>query len=421
MKKLHIVIYSCVLLVVFGIGIGTGILIQQHSAQASVVSETSTPVQQHTTQTSTVSGTSTPEFQLVEQAWNIVSKNYVDRTATQPKTLAYGTIAGMVNSLGDSGMSVFLDPEQIKQEKEFMQGKLEGIGAYLQDKVVIALPLDGSPAQKAGLQPGDIILKVNGQPVTSAQDVLRLGSGAVGTSVTLTIQDTSGVIRNVTIVQGVTNLKDVTWQELPGTSIADLRIAYFNEGTARDLDTALTAIKAQGVTGIILDLRDNSGGPDAVGSASRFLKSGNVFEEKYLNGNISNFPVLSYVPKTSLPMVVLVNYNTAASAEVVAGALQVNGRAKLVGETTMGTGTFPDQFSLPDGSIIRVGDKEWLLPNGKSIWHVGLTPDKTVYLATGVSPLFPEAEKNMTLDQIKASGDQQLLSALNLLQQSLSQ
>lgn len=409
MKKLRIVIYACILLIVFGSGTWTGIIIQKHDAQGLTVSQSSLP-----------------EFRLVEQAWNIVRNNYVDKTATQPKTLAYGTIGGMVNSLGDTGHSVFLDPDQVKQENASIQGKLQGIGAEVQEKngnVVVVAPLDGSPAQKAGLRPGDIILKVDGQPVTGVEDAVQRITGPAGTSVTLTIQNTSGVTHNVTIVRAVINLISVTWQELPGTSIAQLRLASFERGTSSELDTALTAIKAQGVTGIILDLRDNPGGllDEAVGVASRFLQSGDVLEEKDINGNITKVPVLNNVPKTSLPMVVLVNQGTASGAEIVAGALQANGRAKLLGETTFGTGTALVPFGLPDGSEILLGTEEWLTPAGKTIWHVGLSPDKVVSLATGVTPLFPEMEKGLTLDQINASGDQQLLSALNLLQQNSTQ
>jgi len=182
----------------------------------------------------------------------------------------------------------------------------------------------------------------------------------------------------------------------------------------------LTAIKAQGDTGIILDLRDNPGGlvDEAVAVASRFLKTGNVLLEKDVKGNITSVPVVHGVTVVDLPLAVLINQGTASAAEIVAGALQDSSRAKLVGETTFGTGTVLEQFALSDGSALLLAVEEWLTPSGKTIWHVGLTPDEVIPLATGVTLLFPEAEQGMTSEQLQASGDDQLLGALNLLPSS---
>ena len=140
-------------------------------------------------------------------------------------------------------------------------------------------------------------------------------------------------------------------------------------------------------------------------------------EEKDIHGNIKEDPVLANVPKTDLPMVVLVNGGTASAAEIVAGALQDRGRAKLIGQTTFGTGTALVGFPLADGSQIQLAVIEWLTPSGKSIWHTGLTPDNVVGLATGIAPLIPDAINGMTQTQLQASGDTQLLDAINMLQQ----
>jgi carboxyl-terminal processing protease len=404
MIKIRIAAFSCLLIVVFAIGTGAGIFIQKHNSQ-----------------TLTVSKASVSEFKLVEQAWNIVSKNYVDQTATQPQTLAYGTIGGMVDSLGDTDHSYFMTPEEVKQWNEDLQGQLQGIGAEMTEtngNIVIVATMDGSPAEKAGLQPGDIILDVNGQPVTGLQEAHDSITGPAGTSVTLTIQSPAGTTSNVKIVRAIIQENSVTWDMLPGTSIADLRLDNFDQGTSTELDKAISTIKAQGATAIILDLRNNLGGvfSEAIGVASRFLVNGNVVEEKDASGKITKDAVLTNVPKTDLPLAVLVNQGTASAAEIVAGALQSAGRAKLIGNTTFGTGTIATQFSLSDGSEIELGFKEWLTPSGNSIWHVGLTPDVTVSLASGIDPLTPDTEKNLTMEQIEASGDQQLLTALNSLQ-----
>jgi carboxyl-terminal processing protease len=397
MKKIRIIVFCCILVVTLAIGMGIGIFVQR--------------------QYLTVSKNSVSGFRLVEQAWNIVSKNYVDKTATQPQTLAYGTIEGMLNSLGDPEGSVFVTHEQVAAN----QGQLQGIGAEVIESngnVVILDTFDGYPAQKAGLQPADIILDVNGQPVTGAEEATNNIIGPAGTSVTLTIQSPSGTTSNVTIVRATIQVNSVVWEMLPGTSIADVRLMDFSQGTSVGLDTALLAIKAQGATGIILDLRNNPGGlmNEAIGVASRFLDSGNVVEEKDASGKITKATVLTNVAKTDLPLVVLVNQGTSGAGEVVAGALQYQGRAKVIGNTTFGSGATENYFSLSDGSEIQLGVMEWLTPSGKSIWHTGLTPDMTISLASGVVPLTPYSEKNLTLKQIEASGDQQLLTALNSLQ-----
>ena len=372
--------------------------------------------------TVTVSQVDKSEVELFNQALTTIQKNYVDQSAVNTQNLTYAAISGMVNSLGDTDHTVFLTPADVQQENQAIAGKYEGIGAEIQTKngtVVITAPFDDSPAQKAGLQPGDIILKVNGTAVTNAQDASNLVKGPAGTSVTLTIQNTAGTISDVTIVRAQITVNPVSWQMLPGTTIADLRISSFSDGTSKALDTALAAIKAQGATAIVLDLRNNPGGllSEAIGVASRFLTGGSVLEEKDINGNIKQDVVLSNVTKINLPMVVLVNGGTASAAEIVSGALQDRGRAKLIGQTTFGTGTALVGFPLADGSQIQLAVVEWLTPSGKSIWHTGLTPDDTVALATNVDPLIPDAINGMTAAQLQASGDAQLLDAINMLQQ----
>jgi carboxyl-terminal processing protease len=370
--------------------------------------------------TSTPTPSAAAEFDLIKQAWDLTQKYYVDRTAAEPQRLAYDTITGMIDSLGDTGHSTFLTPDEVKQQNDFVQGKLQGIGVEVQEKnnqVVVVAPIAGSPAQKAGIVSGDIILKVNGQAITDVTQAVSLILGPAGTSVTITIQEPSGTIKDVTIVRAVINLTSVDWAQLPGTTIAHLRISSFINGTSSELDTALTAIKGKGITGIILDLRDNPGGllDEAVAVTSRFISSGNVLLEKDINGNITPVPVIRGVGVTNLLMVVLVNGGTASAAEIVAGALQDSSRAKLVGETTFGTGTVLEQFNLSDGSALLLAVQEWLTPDGHTIWHIGLTPSDVVPLPTGVTPLFPEEEQGLTSAQLQASGDEQLITALNLL------
>ena len=381
-----------------------------------------TTYQNRNSDTITVSKADKADYELIKQAWDDIQTKYVDQSVVSPQLLAYGAISGMVDSLGDTGHSVFLTPAEVQQENQAIAGKLDGIGAEVSEKngnVVVVAPIDGSPAQKAGLQSGDIILKVDGTAVTGVQDAVTRIRGTPGTSVTITILNPAGTTLDMTIVRAEIHINSVVWQMLPGTTIADLRISSFSDGTSAVLDTALAAIKAQGATAIVLDLRDNPGGllNEAEGVASRFLTGGDVLEEKDINGNIKKDAVLSNVTKTDLPMTVLVNGGTASAAEIVSGALQDRGRAKVIGQATFGTGTALVGFSLTDGSEVVLGVSEWLTPSGKSIWHTGLTPDTVVTLATGVAPLLPEAIKGMTAAQLQASGDTQLLDAINLLQQ----
>jgi carboxyl-terminal processing protease len=403
MKKLLYPAVIILLIVAFGLGTLTGVSIGRKNTVAV-----------------TVFPDSASEFKLVEQAWNTTENYYVDTNATRPQRLAYGTIAGMIDSLGDTGHSTFLTPDEVKQANNFEQGQFVGIGVEVQEKngnVVVIAPIEGSPAQKAGMRSGDIILKVDGQPVTDVNDAVQRIMGRAGTSVTVTVQNASGTTRDIVIIRAQITINAVSWQQLPGTSISHLRLSSFSNGTATQMDTALASIKKQGAAGIILDLRDNPGGllDEAVAVASRFINSGNVLLVKDAKGKISPVPVNRGVTVTSLPMVVLVNQGTASAAEIVAGALRDAGRARVVGETTFGTGTVLEPFSLSDGSALYLATQEWLTPSGKTIWHVGLAPDEIVPLATDVIPLVPAAEQSMTLYQIKASGDAQLLKALEML------
>jgi carboxyl-terminal processing protease len=368
----------------------------------------------------------TASFQLMAEAWNTIHQSYVDRPAIQAQTLTYGAIGGMVDALGDTGHSRFLSPKMVQEQHDFTQGQFEGIGAYVEMKeghVVIVAPMDGSPAQQAGLHPGDVILKVDGEDVAGLpidQVVSRI-VGPAGTPVTLTIL-TPGTeqTRDVTLLRAHITLQNVIWQRLPGTQIAHVRIVAFSEGVTEDLKKALSEIQQQGMAGIILDLRSNPGGllSEAVGTTSQFLRGGNVLLEKDAQGKITPVPVADGGLAPDLPLVVLIDPGTASAAEIVSGALQDAGRAKLVGETTFGTGTVLNQFTLSDGSALLLATEEWLTPKGRQLWHQGIAPDVQVTLPQGTSPLLPEAEAGMTSEQVQNSGDAQLLRAMALLSQS---
>lgn len=363
-------------------------------------------------------------LRLIAEAWRVIEREYVDREAVQPKSLTYGAIAGSVDALGDTGHSRFLTPEMVEQQRYFIEGRFEGIGAYVEMKngqVVIVAPIDGSPAERAGLRAGDVILKVNGEPVAglTLEEVVARVKGPAGTRVTLTIMNPmTGDTRDVTVERASIRLQNVTWQRLPGTSIAHLRVAAFAEGVGNDLREALQEIRSAEISGIILDLRNNSGGllEEAVAVASQFIDQGNVLLTRDADGHTKPVPVRGGGLAVDMPLVVLVNSGTASGAEVVAGALQDAKRALLVGETTFGTGTVLNEFRLSDGSVLLLATEEWLTPEGRVIWHQGLKPDILIPLPPPVAPLLPEEEREMTAEDLQASEDVQLLRAIELLQ-----
>jgi carboxyl-terminal processing protease len=362
-------------------------------------------------------------FRLMREAWDRIQQSYVDRPAVVDKQLTYGAIGGMVDALGDTGHSRFLTPEMVTQLQNYDTGQFEGIGVEVEIKdgeLVIVAPIDGSPAQQAGLRPGDIIVAVDGVNIEGLpiDQATRKILGPVGTTVTLTIMTpATGQTRDMTLTRAKITLHNVLWQRLPGTDVAHLRIAAFSQGVTNDLKQALTNIQQQGLSGIVLDLRNNSGGQldEAVGVASQFLGSGNVLLEKDATGKVTPVPVTQGGLALNTPLAVLVNQGTASASEIVAGALQDAGRAKLVGETTFGTGTVLLQFNLSDGSALLLATEEWLTPNGRVIWHQGITPDDVVTLTLTSNLLLPEAEAGMTPQQLASSGDTQLLRALELL------
>jgi carboxyl-terminal processing protease len=363
------------------------------------------------------------EFQLMSQAWRAIDRFYVDRSAVRRTAMAYGAINGMTESLGDTGHSVFLTPQQARRADSAVQGKLTGVGIEIRARdrqTVIVAPIDGSPAELAGVRAGDVIMEVDGHPITGLSFAQIAGkiSGQIGQPVELTVLNPrDGRRRQIKIVRAAMKLKNVSWQRLPGTALAHLRIAMFSEGEAADLRKALLEIQQQGIEGIILDLRNDPGGvlDEAVATASQFLKSGNVLWEKDAENTITPIPVEAGGVAPDIALAVLINGGSASDSEIVAGALRDARRATLVGETTFGTGTVLTEFQLIDGSSLLLAVEEWLTPDKRSFWHKGIEPDVKIGMAFEAPPLLPIVEHDMTEKQLRSSGDAQLLKAIELL------
>jgi carboxyl-terminal processing protease len=366
------------------------------------------------------------DFQLMAQAWDIIDRYYVDRPAVRHAAMAAGAINGMTEALGDTGHSVYLTAPEARKAGAAVQGKMNGIGVEIiqstNHETVVVAPVDGSPAQQAGVRAGDVILQVDGHPVSGLplSHISAKMSGEAGQPVALTVFNPSdGRRREIKIVRAAMKLNHVSWQRLPGTQLAHVRIAMFSDGETADLRKALLEIKDQGLQGIILDLRNNPGGAldEALGTASQFLRSGNVMWEKNANNIITNVAVEPGGVATDIPLMVLVNSGSASDSEIVAGALHDAHRATLVGDTTLGTGTVLSQFQLSDGSALLLAVQEWLTPNKVSFWHRGIEPDVKITLSPNAI-LLPALEREMTPEKLHESGDKQLLKAMELLSQT---
>jgi carboxyl-terminal processing protease len=360
------------------------------------------------------------DFRVVAQAWNIIYHYYVDRDAINSTKMAHQAVQAMTDSLGDRGHSVFLSKQTLQKSGAAMKGKFSGIGIEVQinreGQPVIVAAVDGSPAFMAGLRGGEVIVQVDDHPVTGLPPNIILGlmGGPEGQPVKLTVYSPrKGRQQQITVTRASFNVSNVTWHRLPGTPVAHLRIAMFSDGVAADLQKALLEIQQQGLTNLILDLRDDPGGvlAESISVASQFLDHGNVLLEKHANGKITPVAVQPGGVAQRVGLVVLVNSNTASASEIVAGALQDAKRAKLVGEKTFGTGTVLSQFPLLDGSALLLAVEEWLTPGGRSFWHNGIDPDIAVP-AGETLPLRPSAERGMTPESLAKYGDQQLLRAL---------
>ncbi len=321
-----------------------------------------------------------PEFGILAEAYKRLSEDYVDKSKLDPKILSQGAVKGMMEALDDP-YSSYVDPKSHKLELTTFEGKFEGIGAVISMKdkqLTIVSPIAGSPAEKAGIKPGDKILKIDGES-TAKMTLIEATTkirGPKGTAVNLVILhpgETEPV--EIRIVRDEIKVESVVL-EMRG-DIAYLRITQFLKSTGGDLDAVLKGAIKKGARGIVLDLRNNPGGllNAAVDVASEFLAMGLVAKVVDDEGRESQVPVKRGGIATNLPLIVLVNEGSASGSEIVAGALQDYGRAKLAGSKTFGKGSVQTVRELSDGSALHITTYRWLTPFGRPIDGVGLTPD----------------------------------------------
>ena len=337
------------------------------------------------------------------EAWNLVHENYVDQPVDDV-ALMRGAIDGMMQALGDQH-STYMDPEDYKQANESLEGSYEGIGAYVDttaDYLTITSPIPDSPAEKAGLRPGDKIIAIDGEDMTGidAELARRRVLGPAGTTVVLTVlREGEDQPLEFSIVRDRITIASATGEMLEG-DIAYIQVTTFGGNTMPELEAALNELMPQNPKAIILDLRNNGGGylQTSVEVTSQFLGEGVVLYEQYGDGTRTTYDVIpgGMATDTSIPMIVLINEGSASASEIVAGALQDTGRAKLLGTVSYGKGSVQNWIPLSgDNGAVRVTIAKWLTPNENTIHEVGLTPDYLVELTEEDR----QAEKDPQLDE----------------------
>ena len=361
---------------------------------------------------------------LFEEAWDLLHEQYVAKDELDDRELAYAAIDGLAEAVGDTGHTTFLTPEDRESRNDSLSGSYVGIGVQVDETedggALIVGVFRDSPAEKAGLTTGDEIIAVDDEPMTgeTLEAVIERIRGEAGTSVDVTVRrGADGPERTVSIVRAEVEIDAVSWTMVPGTTTGMLRIEQFSNGVADDAKAALEELRADGADRLILDLRGNPGGyvGEAVGVASQFLESGTVYVERNAQGEEKDTPVSGEGAWTDLPLVVLVDQGSASSSEIVAGSLQDNERAEVIGTTTFGTGTVLGEFGLSDGSALRIGTVEWLTPDGRRIWHEGIEPDITVERPLDVLPTVPDDIRDLEPSAVDGAVDPELARALEVL------
>ncbi|MBI4200637.1 MAG: S41 family peptidase [Chloroflexi bacterium] len=327
---------------------------------------------------------SRPDLGGVWQAWRALTQRLQGEEAPDPDRMKEAAIQGMLEALGNP-YTTYLPPPQYQLEASSYSASFEGIGAYVNPRdgqIVIVAPMPGSPAEKAGILPGDTILAVNGTSTAgmSLPDVILRIRGPRGTAVELLVlhPGEQGPV-TISVVRDIIKQTAVYWQPLqPG--IAYLRVAEFLDTTEQDVTGALKAIAAQGSNAIILDLRRNPGGllATTVAVASQFLTDGLVAYHVDGHGKRTDLAVKQGGVAPTAPMVVLIDRGSASGSELLAGALQDHGRAILIGSRTFGKGSVNELRRLSDGSGLYLTTALWYTPDGRLIEGKGMDPDVVV-------------------------------------------
>ena len=320
-------------------------------------------------------------LKVLREAWGIIERDYYERSALDPQKMVYGATKGMVESLGDPH-TVFMTPVVREVSDTELRGTFDGIGIYVdmrEGKLTVVSPVEGSPADQAGLKPGDVITHADDQPLAgkSLNDTIMLIRGPRGTTVSLTVTR-SGAPEPLTfsITRAEIRLVSVRSRMLD-EGVGYLRITAFSSDTSSQATASLQDLLARQPQGLVVDLRSNPGGylHSAVEVASQFMTDGVVLYQASGNGERQAYRAEPGGLATQARLVVLVNKGTASASEILAAALRDNNRAVLVGEKTFGKGTVQNVHELSDRSGLRVTTAQWLRPSEQPLQGVGVTPD----------------------------------------------
>jgi carboxyl-terminal processing protease len=325
-------------------------------------------------------------FEPFWQAWDIVHKDFVDQPVDDV-TLMRGAIRGMMDALDDPHSS-YMDPDEYTQANIPLDGSYEGIGAWVDpnaEYLTIIAPMEGSPAEAAGLQPGDEVIAVDGEDMSGVDGnlVIRKVLGPSGTKVDLTIRrEGEAELIEVSIVRAEIEIPSVQIEMLP-EGVAYLQLVSFGTDTFRDLRDSLETLLEQEPEGLVLDLRGNGGGflATAVQVTSEFISEGVVLTERFGDGSEQVHQAQSGGLATDIPLVVLINGGSASASEILAGAVQAYDRGLLVGNASFGKGSVQSWIPLMgENGAVRVTIARWYTPDDRLIQGQGLQPDVEVDL-----------------------------------------
>ena len=347
------------------------------------------------------------DFSLFWDAWNIVERKYVNRFELDRQKMVYGAIVGMLDSLEDP-YSIFMEPKDSEKFIDDMSGSFDGIGAEVgirKEVLTIISPLEGNPAQKAGLKPGDKILKIDDILTgdLNLDEAVSLIRGERGVEVTLLIfREEWKEAKEIKIIRDEIKIPIIKW-EILDDNIAHIQFYHFTENSASEFRRTINEILLLQPNGIILDLRNNPGGylETAVDIASWFLPKGEiVIIEDFGNDKRNEFISKGYKKLEDMPTIVLINEGSASASEILAGALRDIKEIKIVGQKSFGKGSIQQLEKLKGGSSVKITVAKWLTPSGLSISEEGIAPDEEV---------------EITMEDIDEMRDPQLDKALEML------